>query len=258
MGRTFQIAGYTPQDISRSQTAQKLWQALDSPLVGPRKFDSVERAKFEFTAQGYDEASKIYRDEGMLFVRGSKDSFTAMFMGVPGGWAVWNFWWDVKAMTNKKKERWLDWVFRLCRDLPVYYGFGCSVEEFDAKHTSVESVPGGHSTGSVGAAAKDFYNFLPGLYWLTVFGPELVDHFGSKLNLLPNVKSVSLDSSQCAIVLDEPVIPDDMNRRLGVEAELSGLLGEQYFFDRNRTDIEFEAVPELASALRNLKDNTEG
>lgn len=253
MGKSFRVSVYTPQDISLPQTAQLLWRLLSDPLIDPQRFDTVERAKINFTSEGYDKASEIFGAEGMLFVRGSKDSFTAMFMRQHGGWGMWNFWWDVKAMMQQKRDPWLQWLFKLCRELPPFYGFGCSVDEYDAKHTVVEDVPGGSVTRTVGASAREFYEFLPGLYWMTIFGTHLVDHFGARLESLDRANFIKLNSSQAAVVLDEPVVPQDIDERLRIESQLIDSLGAKYFFDCLRLDVSHEAVPELVAALRDLK-----
>lgn len=254
MGKTFRASVYTPQDISRTKSARVLWELLDDPLITPQRFDSVERTKIDFDQESYDRASEIYGTEGMLFVRGSKDNFTAMFMRQHGGWGIWNFWWDVKAMTQRKRDLWLEWLFQLCRELPVFYGFGCSVAEFDEKHTSVETVPGGSVTRTIGVSAANFYEFLPGLYWLTIFGAKLAGHFDTRLESLPHARSVRLGSAGIAVILDDAVVPQDMGERLRVQSELSDLLGTAYFFDRTQQNIEYKAVPELSRALREMKN----
>jgi hypothetical protein len=91
------------------------------------------------------------------------------------------------------------------------------------------------------------------LYWLTIFGKELVLAFGeSKLMALPGVQAFSLNSQQIAICLNEPVIPDHMEQRLQTESQLADMLGTKYFFDRNKTDLNFEPVPQLAEVLKDI------
>jgi hypothetical protein len=194
-------------------------------------------------------AREIYSNEEMLFVRGAKDSFTAMFTQAARRLSLWNFWWDVKAMGGRRRQLWLDWLFDLCRSLPPHYGFGCSTDEYDAKHILVESYPRGSATRGLGISTAEFFKFLPGLYWLTIFGTELTGFFGSTLESLPHSSVIRISPSQNAIVLDGNVVPEIMDQRLQVEAEISDVLGSQYFFDRNQTDIEFQPVPDLVSVL---------
>jgi hypothetical protein len=251
MAKTFRVTLYTPQDISSQQTAKTLWGLLDSPLIGPHRYDTIERAKITFGRSAYREASRMYGGQRMLFVRGAKDSFLAMFMQQHGGWATWNFWWDAKAMT-RRHDAWVEWLLNLCRKLPPFFGLGCSVAEYDAKHTLVETVPGGTATSEKGTSSANFYEYLPGLYWLSIFGPQLTDHFGIRLQSLPNTNLFTLNSAGVAVLLDEPAIPEDMNERLQTEADLAELLGSKYFFDRNKYEAEYEAVPELAEVLREM------
>jgi hypothetical protein len=251
MARTFQVSLYTPQDISHEQTTQALWRILDDRLIDPQRFDSVERAKIEFTPSAFSRASELYADEGMLFVRGLKDSFTGMFMQQHGDWGMWTFWWDANTM-KLKGDHWLEWIIRLCEELPPFYGLGCSVAEYDAKHTVVENVPGGTATGMMGVSAADFHEFLPGIYWLTIFGLHLAEHFGAKLKSLPGTRPVALKSGGTAVVLDEPAVPQDLDARLQTESHLRELLGPMHFFDRTQPNATYQAVPELRRALRDL------
>jgi hypothetical protein len=250
MARTFRVSLYTSRDIAEPAVSEALWRRLDNPIVQPRGFDSVERALREFTPSGHEAASDLYADEGMLFVRGGKDGFLAMFMATAGALSLRNIWWDVKAMTGPKGDSWLGWLYELCRELPPLCGSGCSVEEYDAKHVVVEADDLGAVTRTVGASMADFHDFLPGLYWLTIFGPDLVHHFGSRLESLPGAGTVRLTPSQVAVVLDGPVIPDDLDERLRAERALADRLGAKYFFDRTRAEDEYESVPELAATLR--------
>ncbi|MFI9585439.1 type VI immunity family protein [Streptomyces sp. NPDC052236] len=249
MESIFRVSVYTPQDISNLHTTETLWQLLNDPLVAPRRFDSVERAKVEFKPQNFDAACDIYSAEGVLLVRGSNDKFKAMFSHLSDRLAKWTFWWDLKAMKNHRRVQWLQWLYGLCRQLPPYYGFACSVDEYDAKHTVVEAHEEGTATRTVGVSAADFQRFLPGVYWLTIFGADLVNHFGSKLQSLPNTHAINISSTQTAVLLDSPVVPEEMSDRLHTEAKLRSLLGAKYFFDRANVDGEYELVPGLARAL---------
>lgn len=108
MGRTFRLAVYTPQDLSQIDTMRTLWRVLESPVVSPRVFGSTENSRREFSDGDPLLASEVYADEGMLFVRGARDSFIAMFMRAPGKLRVWNMWWDVKGMAGGGRQSWLD------------------------------------------------------------------------------------------------------------------------------------------------------
>lgn len=256
MEQIFKLILYTKRQVSDVETARVLWRLLDDPLVAPHRFDSVERAKIPFRHDAAEDAARLYEDDRMLFVKGRKDKFNAMFKPQPGGPAKWYFGLDLKVMEGEKAERWLEWFFRLCGELPVLYGLGCSVAEYETKHQRVRTYPDGStSTGAVGISTAEFWQYLPGLYWLTIFGAELVRTFGAaRLESLPGVKVYESSAGQMGIRIDEPVVPADMNRRLEKETQLADALGAQYFFDRNRTGVQFQPVPALLEALNRKED----
>lgn len=249
MAKTFRLKIYTAEDLTEPATVQALWQALDTPLIQPQKFDSIERARQVFDRDDPEAARKVYAQEGMLFVRGAKETFTAMCRRADAALSVWTFWWDVKAMSDKKRDPWLSWIHQLCRALPPYFGSGCSTEEYDAKHLTVKTLRSGTATGAVGISLAEFRKFLPGLYWLTLFGPETYEYFGSKLESLPHTSFTKPAPDQLALLLDGPAQPQDMDERLRAETELGELLGPQFFFDRNRKGVKLSPVRQLATAL---------
>ncbi len=154
-------------------------------------------------------------------------------------------------MQGEKGERWLEWLFELCAELGALYGFGCTLDEYEAKHSTSRALKGGGSAkGAKGVSIRDFFRFLPGIYWLTIFGPELVRAFGAeRITGLPGVRTETIGEDQIAMILDEPPVPEDMEGRLGREAELAEALGAEFFFDRERDPSELRQVPELSEAL---------
>jgi hypothetical protein len=251
MRHTFRVRLYTQKNLSDTKTLDMLWRLLNEPIVSPQRYDSVERTKFPFRMDVINTAAHLYQEDGFLFVRGRRDGFLGVFASQTRGLATWDIWLDIRAMQGKKARPWLEWIFRLCSTLPILYGFGCSVAEYDAKHLNVRVTPGGGTaTGEIGTSIAQFYRYLPGLYWLTIFGNELVQAFDqSNLNSLPGVEAFILNTGQIAILIDEPIVPENMDQRLQTESQLANVLGPTFFFDRNRTDLEFEAVPELIEVL---------
>jgi hypothetical protein len=253
VAQSFSARIYTPADLGDPDSFARLWRLLGDPAVGAHHFDSVERARRPFKSESQEAALELFEDEGMLFVRGA-DDFTAMFTDGMEGVAVWNFWWDVKVMMGAKRDSWLAWIYRLSRELSLYYGFGCPVAEYSAKHTVVEQVPGGTATGETGGSHDDFFRYLPGLYWLTLFGPELVAHFGAKLDNLPESSVVELDGSR-AVLLNGSVIPENMEDRLRLQARWASHLGADHFFDRERPKDDLKPVPTLVAAINRRRSS---
>jgi hypothetical protein len=248
--KKFRVSLYTLHKAWEAETLSMFWDHLNTPLVSPKRYDSVERAKIPFAPEAVEEATKLYAENGFLFVKGEKDGFLAVLSGRKG-FSNWDLWLNIRAMEGGKRQHWLDWIYGLCRTLPPRYGYGCSSMEYDAKHQRVRSLPGGGAaTEWVGISKDEFHRYLPGLYWLTIFGPELVQAFGKERLLgLRGVVAMEIDPNQVAVQLDEPVIPEDITARLQREREIADLLGPQYFFDGDRPELEFQVVPQLAAAL---------
>jgi hypothetical protein len=249
MPETFRVGLYTAQDLTQRQTIAKLWQLLDNPIIGPNRFDAVEKARRSFDPHEYETARGLHANEGMLFVRGAKAGFKAIFPHQVDGLTRWALWWNLSEMVGSGREKWLEWLFELCQQLPPHYGYGCSTEEYEAKHLEVVSGGRGYATHYLGVSQAEFKQYLPGIYWLTIFGLQLVNHFGD-LSSLRGVDSSTLRNRQVALIIDGPVLPDDMGRRLAAEAELADSLGRQYFFDRTRKAEKRRQVPELLKELR--------
>ena len=146
-------------------------------------------------------------------------------------------------------------AFSLVQQVAGVLRGGCAKEEHDVKHKIVRQLSGTRTaTGAVGMSEPEFHQYLPGLYWLTVFGKELVEHFGKpKLMSLPDVVVTELENDQLAVRLSEPVVPDSMERRLEAERRLADILGPQFFFDRSRHDVKLEPVPALLKSLNELR-----
>jgi hypothetical protein len=251
MTGSFRIRLMNQHQLSDPKVLDRVWRHLDSDLVQPTKFDSVERARREFRADAVTEAAELFDRDLHLFVRGAKDDFLAVFTRPRPNLSIWTLWLDEEAMQGDRGEEWLAWLFELCEELPVLFGFGCTEDEYEAKHATKRVTEGGGLvTGGKGASISAFFKYLPGLYWLAIFGPELVRGFGAhELEALPGVRVHRVGSDQIAIQLDEPPVPEDMDARLQKEAELAKQLGSEFFFDRERDPGELRQVPELSKAL---------
>jgi hypothetical protein len=251
MTASFRIRLMNQHQLSDPEVLARVWRHLDSPVVAPTKFDSVERARREFSADAVSEAAELFDRDLHLFVLGANDDFLAAFTRPRPNLSIWNLWLDADAMKGDRGEKWLAWVFELCAELPVLYGFGCTDDEYQEKHaTKREAKRGGHITGGKGASISSFFKYLPGVYWLTIFGPELVHAFSAaKLSGLSGAQAHRIGSDQIAIQLDEPPVPDDMGARLRKDAELATELGAEFFFDPERDPAELRQVRELSKAL---------
>jgi hypothetical protein len=257
MTSPFRFSLYTTLQLSDVAITRSLWGLLNTPLVGPRRYDVVENAEIPFDEGAFETAAQLYEREGTLFVQGSRDSFLASFSRQTARLSTWNFYLNVKALDGKRGEDWLSWAFDLCRVLPILFGYGCSAEEHDAKH-KVKRVlqSGGRVTAWVGNSVSEFTEYLPGIYWLTIFGTTLVKHFGrDRLTSLPSTTASEIGAEQIAVRLKEPTIASNRDERLRREAMIAEQLGSSFFFDRNLVGTTFRPVPSLQNELNRDKQN---
>ncbi len=252
MSKEFVVTLYTLHQLSDKSVAQRLWSLLSVSLVQPKRYDAVERARKPFEVAAYEEAATLYGDEGVLFVRGDKDGFLAFFSRERHGLSTWRIYLNAGAVKGKRRDLWLQWLYDLCEAFPILYGYGCSVEEYEAKHLVVTELPGGgRSQKSLGISTREFYQYLPGVYWLTLFGRELHRAFESHWQSVDDLADVRfLEREQVAVRLEAPVFAEDMSQRLMIEREIADVLGAQFFFERSRVgELEFARVPELSEVL---------
>ena len=252
MSQEFLITFYTLHQLSDRNIMRRLWSFLDVPLVQPKRYDSVERARKPFAPELSDDAVSLYSREGTLFVRGDKDGFLAFFSRERNGLSLWRFYLNASAVQGKKRDLWIKWMFDLCETFPVLYGMGCSAVEYDAKHLALENFPdGGRMRKTYGVSIQEFFQYLPGVYWLTIFGKELGLAFKSRWQLLDSISIVKfLAQDQVAVQVNGSVFTEDMDKRLLLERKIADLLGGEFFFDRFRmAESKLKIVPQLAKVL---------
>lgn len=250
MSDSFRLSLYTTTKLSEAAVSQELWTLLARPLISPQSFDTVEHTEMPFRTGAYAAAAELYDNAGSLFIKGQSDSFLAHFSRESNWLSIWDFYVTLDAVANSTNNKWLQWFFMVCKAFPVLFGYGCSAEEHTAKHRVRRPSPGGgRVTGWAGISTAEFTQYLPGLYWLTIFGADLAQFFGQNLLSLPGTKAVQIGANQVAIYLDDPVRPPSMEARLRKESTLAEALGAQFFFDRSRTGVKFEPVPTLQKTL---------
>ena len=245
----FHLKLYTGQPLRQREVLERCWSLFAEPLPAAERWGRFERTKEPFTADPTAAFTLFSRAE-TLFVKGAGDGFLGQFRWYDGRFFSVNVWLKPSALERtNRRERWLEWIFRLIETVPCIYGFGTSAEEYDAKH--VEESDDGR--GALGVSLDELSRFLPGIYWLTVFGPELSDAFDfAKAEAIPGVAVRRLLGRQTVVLLDGTPIPDDMDERLRRESQIAEQLGRQYFFDRAHPRRALRAVPAFQEALTRL------
>ena len=89
------------------------------------------------------------------------------------------------------------------------------------------------SYGWKGVAAREFFQFLPGVYWLNVFGAELAVAFDDvDLTALPEATAVSLKRGGVLVRLKEALRANNLERRSAIEDEIARRMGPEHVFDK--------------------------
>ncbi|HSN28956.1 MAG TPA: hypothetical protein VLT45_21865, partial [Kofleriaceae bacterium] len=154
---------------------------------------------------------------------------------------------------GKRRDAWIRWMLRLIDACPVLFGHGETRPEHDAKHL----IDTGESESWVGSSLAELQRFLPGVYWLTVFGSALArELLIGTLSQRAGVTVHRTGAGDAVVVLDESAKPRDLAARLATERELAGLLGDAFFFDRERPDRDLRAVPGFVAELERAKGRT--
>jgi len=234
---------YSPSTRLDAESFETLWGLFGEPPVSATRYDSSEPLKQTYDTSKSGEGLELLRNGGLILSGGAR---TISIREQPTGLTYWRFHLD----EDEAPAAVVELVERFNEALPVVYGRACGAEEYDAKHKVVDE----HSYGWEGTSMWDFQDFLPGVYWLTVFGAKLRESFDFvPLESLAGVRLVDLAHDGLCVRLDEPVVPEDMAARLQTERVIAEELGAEKFFDRDRRDdVEFAHPPEFEEYLRGL------
>jgi hypothetical protein len=132
----------------------------------------------------------------------------------------------------------------------ILFGNICTEDEYDFKHKVVKE----YSYGWKGVSIMDFMNLLPGVYWYTIFGKELVEAVGvEKFKNIPNVIYTEPKNGCIAFHLDEPIDAVDYESRIKLENKIAKKIGENYFFDKEKKEGEYSHPKKFKDYLNSLQ-----
>jgi hypothetical protein len=224
------------------------WQMLQRPVVpSGLRYGRIQPYKHTVSSDTRVAFDLFAHDNALLF--GTRDHrFQGKLETAMTGYSLVS----VFIARSSWSEAWIEWVIELC-SAPVLFGRACSLAEFDAKHAVGRDFPEGRASGQVGALRNDLYKFLPGIYWFTVLGKELVAALD--VAAVGDVQRVDLPGGQLALRLDgDPFVKGPaLEARLAYEQKIASALGDIHFFDRERQDRELRPVPAFLTALESLR-----
>ena len=238
------ICAFSFYDYARFEHA---WQMLQWPVVPEKlRYGRTQPYKHAVSPDARAAFDLFAHDNALLF--GTRDHrFQGMLETAMTGYSLVS----VFIAQSSWSDAWMEWVIELC-SAPVLFGRVSSVAEFDAKHAVRRDFPEGSARGQVGALRNDIYKFLPGIYWFTVLGKELVEALD--VDAVRDVRR-DLPRGQLALRLDSApfVTGDALEVRLAREQQIASALGDNHFFDRERPDRELRPVPAFLAALERLR-----
>lgn len=252
MPARFRLALYIGSALHERAQFEPLWGLFSEAIVGASRWGREEPPTEELTTDP-GPALTLLKNTGWLFIDGTKDGFSTMIRRQRGSLYSVDLWLSASAVDGKRGHAWLRWILRLIEACPVLFGHGETAPEYDAKHL----VDTGDSESWVGSSLADLHAFLPGIYWLTVFGRTLSRALPiAKVDGRTDVVVHRISGGDVVLVLAEPATPGDLAARITVEQQLAALLGDELFFDRARPDRELRAVPAFVAELERCKAAT--
>ena len=243
---------YTRHEFDSPEKAAELFSFFDeagSPFK-PARFDSREPVSRVYDPAELSEPAGLLSrppnfKHGGIMLKGAKYRFLAWITWRAGDINQWYMWLGEKFFDRARGvEEFTGFIARFCERFPVLFGGSCPDEDWGAKHYHVIDGPGrGTTKFKIG---EELDKCLPGVYWLTVLGPQLVEHFGrERIESLPVWRVLDLGAGGLGLVLRDSPYRPELSERLGHDAEIMRLLGEEYFFDVSQRKRPCKPIPSV-------------
>ncbi len=230
----FRCVLYTPKKLSDLATCEALAALLREQHIAARKCDVVERARRPFSAATL---RRCYADEHNAFVTGSEAGFVGFFSDWGQTLSGWHFYFDVEG----DPAPWCAWLERLARKLPPYFAYLCPQDDYDTRHMSLP--------GPKGISVPEFSRYLPGLYWMTVFGKELSAGLGRQaFARLLDCQVKRLAGGLTSVRFQGAAVLDGYASRIRTLQKQATRLQPDLFFEPGRSSG-YQQVPALLAAL---------
>lgn len=225
----------------------RLWTSLNDPPAQAERFDLVKPLKRAYAADA-TASWELLNEDKMALTAGPGDLVTTMFrLRTLFSFSLW-------AKLSSWDERWTEWTRRLFVQVPFAYGYACWDGELAAHHLHDRLTKRGGAVYGHEGTAEEFPAFLPGLYWANFFGPELTAALPlAQLDGLPGVQRATLDTGKTLVTLEGPPFTDDLPARLALSRRAAALLGDDYFYDRDRPERTLRTVPTLEPLKQRLE-----
>jgi hypothetical protein len=245
---------FTRHAFDGREKARELFSLLNEAPepFRPARYDVGEPVRRAYNPDDLGEPFELLsgapeHESGGLLLKGAKYQSLAHYSWVEGEVSSWDIYLGSSFFRQVARvESYLAFVGSLCRAFPVLYGAAADEEDWRAKHWLVTPLPGGGNTET--QIRPDLRRCLPGVYWLTHFGPPLVEFFGrSRLARLPVHRVLDLGEAGMTLLLRPSPFQPDLDARLRGDREIIAALASQYFFDIADPTRSCEAIPGVTS-----------
>jgi hypothetical protein len=230
---------------------KEIWDFFDNSwLFKPKKYDFKEPVKKKFSKEKYIEAYGLL--DKYLIIEGDND-FLLMVNYSPYGTITWKCTIDLTVMGDKEMQEILNFVYILHKSSKVIFGRGATEAEYNAKHLKrLVFEDGGRAYGWKGTSVWNFYDYLPGIYWLNIFGKELSESLNRENLLnLQNVEYIKKENNLIIFHLKDLFLSENTEER---ELDIRNQLGKKYFFDINETGENFSHPESFKKYLEKLEN----
>src|SRR5215203_3191457 len=177
------ITLFTKHRFETKKKAREFFAFLNKSIFTPSRFGDYETAREKFDAKDLEFPVELlsgapeYRS-GEIFLKSEKPKSLMWIRWSVSGISEWYF--EIDDKYFKKPEQvpaFIEFLAKLCETFPVVFGGAAPEEDWEAKHWLTEEDEEGETSQKLGLSLE---SCLPGIYWITIFGEELIKHFGKK------------------------------------------------------------------------------
>lgn len=217
-------------------------------ILSFNKYDYKEPLKKQLDVNNLEEPKRLFEYYGNLIFKG-KNKSSMSINSYKEGFAFWMGSITANKNISQVTRELISLIESISANNCFIYGKLCSEKEYDLKH----KVTTEWSYSWKGVSRFDFMKFLPGIYWYTIFGRELVDSIGKeKFKDLPNVVYTTTEKGCVSFHINEPIENEELEHRVQLEREIANMIGDKYFFDKTKDINTLGHHPKFIDFLKSL------
>jgi len=226
-----------------------IWMYFDKPFFINLKYDIKEPVKKKIKFDNYKDVFTLLKKG--LIIQGDNNLLITIYYR-PYGTIEWRLNFESSDFDEYEKKIIFDFIFLIHRICKLIYGRGTNEVEFNYKHLEQKTYEGiGSSVGWEGCSFWDFYDFLPGIYWLNIFSERLANSL--EVKIFDYVHYISNDYQLTIFHMKDELVNEQLSDRLKIESEIVKELGKNYFFDITHKNNQKRHPDIFKSYLENLK-----